>query len=353
MIKIGTYPKFIKKLYWIPLVLLCGIVALLWQYSQPLNTPKFEASLTSEYTFNQKEPIQPIPTNLQLNKHQVQLGRKLFSDVRLSRDNTTACLSCHSLNTGGTDRLIHSFGMGQKEGVINAPTVLNSGFNFKQFWDGRADTLEAQINAAIFSDEMGNSSWLEVIDKLKQDLEYQETFKMIYSDGITEKNIKNAIATFEQSLTTPNSRFDQFLQGNKNSITEGEKKGYDLFKAYGCVSCHQGTLVGGNMFQTLGLFGDYFKDRQNRYRGQAKAEITKADLGRYNVTQNPEDRYVFKVPSLRNIVLTYPYFHDGSVPTLEQAIKLMAKYQLGRDIPQEDVDLIIQFLNSLTGELPQ
>lgn len=145
MIKIATHPKWVKKLYWIPLILLCGIVGLLWQYSQPLEVPKVSASWTSEYTFNQVEPIQPIPTDLQLNENKVKLGRKLFGDVRLSKDNTIACLSCHHLNTGGTDRLIHSFGMGGQEGVVNAPTVFNSGFNFKQFWDGRADSLEAQI----------------------------------------------------------------------------------------------------------------------------------------------------------------------------------------------------------------
>lgn len=353
MNKIVSNPKFIKKLYWIPLVLLCSIIWLLWQYSQPLESSKVEMSWTYESTSNQVEPIQPIPTHPKLNQNKVQLGRKLFQDVRLSKDNTISCFSCHYLNTGGTDRLIHSFGMGKKEGVVNALTVFNSGLNFKQFWDGRAETLEEQIDHAILADEMGNSNWLEVIYKLKQDLEYQEAFKSSYPDGITEDNIKNALATFEQSLTTPNSRFDQFLQGSKKSLTEQEKKGYDLFKAYGCVSCHQGMLVGGNMFQTLGLFGDYFKDRQERYPEEARAQIKKADLGRYNVTGNPEDRHVFKVPSLRNIVLTYPYFHDGSAATLDEAIKLMAKYQLGREIPQQDIDLIIQFLNSLTGELPK
>lgn len=353
MIKITSNPKLIRRLYWIPLILFCGIIGLLWQYYQPIDAPRIAVNVPLESSLSPSEPIQPIPTNLKLNQNKVQLGRKLFSDVRLSQDNTISCLSCHNLNTGGTDRLTHSFGMGGIEGVVNAPTVFNSGYNFKQFWDGRAETLEEQINSAILADEMGNSSWLEVLSKLKQDLEYQEEFKMIYPDGITKENIKNAIATYERSLTTPNSRFDQFLKGDHKILTEQEKRGYDLFKAYGCVSCHQGKLVGGNMFQTFGLFGDYFKDRQQRYPNQAKGEITAADLGRYNVTGNPNDRYVFKVPSLRNIVLTSPYFHDGSVTTLDQAIKIMAKYQLGRGIPQEDVDVIIQFLNSLTGDLPK
>jgi cytochrome c peroxidase len=252
------------------------------------------------------------------------------------------------LNTGGTDRLIHSIGI-QKQlhfvNSVNSPTVFNSGFNFKQFWDGRAETLEDQVETPLLSDhEMGGKSWLEVVNKLKQSSEYVSWFKQLYSDGITHDNIdniKDAIATFERSLYTPNSRFDQFLRGEQNALTEEEKEGYHRFKSYGCVSCHQGMLLGGNMFQSFGLHGDYFRDRGN---------VTKADLGRFNVTGDERDRYVFKVPSLRNVVLTSPYFHDGSAATLEEAIKVMAKYQLGRQLPQTDIDLIIKFLNTLTGE---
>jgi cytochrome c peroxidase len=186
-----------------------------------------------------------------------------------------------------------------------------------------------------------NSSWEEIIPKLKKNSEYQAIFDRLYKDGITEDNIKNAIVTFEHSLVTPNSRFDKFLMGDKNALNSEEKQGYDLFKEYGCVSCHQGVNIGGNLFQNFGVIGDYFKDRGN---------LTKADLGLFNVTGKEEDCYFFKVPSLRNISLTPPYFHDGSAKTLEQAVRVMGKYQLGRQLSQNDTDLIIKFLNTLNGE---
>ncbi|WP_420763026.1 cytochrome-c peroxidase [Nostoc sp. CALU 546] len=288
------------------------------------------------------EPIQPITLELKLDENKVKLGNKLFHEPKLSSDNHISCASCHNLNTGGTDRLMLSIGSNKKLSHVNTPTVFNSGLNFKQFWNGRSETLELQAEIAILSGNlMGKQTWLEVINKLKQVSEYDSWFKQIYTDGITGDNIKDAIATFEHSLYTPNSRFDQFLQGNQNAITEEEKQGYHRFKSYGCVSCHQGMLLGGNMFQTFGLFGNYASDR---------GEVTKADLGRFNVTGDERDRYVFKVPSLRNIVLTSPYFHDGSAKTLEEAIKAMAKYQLGRKVPETDIDLIIKFLNTLTGQ---
>ena len=288
------------------------------------------------------EPIKPIPTKLELNHNKVQLGKKLFHDPQLSKDGTISCATCHDLDRGGVDRLPVSLGVGKNKVPVNSPTVFNSGFQFKQFWNGRVNTLEEQVDGPISTPgEMGGLSWDDVVTRLKQSDKYKSEFKKIYPDGITPDNIRNAIAVFERSLYTPNASFDRYLRGDKDAITAKEKQGYELFKAYGCVTCHQGMLLGGNMFQTFGVMGDYFGDR---------GKIIKDDFGRYNVTGNERDRHVFKVPTLRNIVLTSPYFHDGSAKNLSQAIKVMGKYQLGVDIPQEDVDLIIEFLKTLTGE---
>ena len=220
-------------------------------------------------------------------------------------------------------------------------SVFNSDFNFKQFWDGRAENLKEQIEGPISSEVEMGSNWPQIIGKLKQSSYYVSVFGQLYSNGINRDTIKDALNEFERSLYTPNSPFDKFLRGDKKALTEKARQGYNLFKAYGCASCHQGINVGGNMFQTFGVMGDYFKDR---------GETTEADLGRYRVTGDERDRHVFKVPSLRNVALTPPYFHDGSAETLEEAVVVMAKYQLGRELSQAEIDLLIQFLKALTGE---
>jgi cytochrome c peroxidase len=166
--------------------------------------------------------------------------------------------------------------------------------------------------------------WSALIRKLQQVPEYVRVFNKIYGDGLTKANVQDAIATYEQSLYTPNSRFDRFLRGDKQALTPAEYTGYQLFKAYGCISCHQGMNVGGNMLQRFGVLGDYFSERGN---------ITPADLGRFNVTEDPADRFVFRVPSLRNVVLTAPYFHDGTAKTLEEAIALFRTNRSNRSIP--------------------
>jgi cytochrome c peroxidase len=209
-----------------------------------------------------------------------------------------------------------------------------------QHWNGRAASLEEQIDIPVKGKSGMGSNWPEIISKLSQDQDYLRIFSALYPDGLQSRNIKDAIATFERSLATP-SRFDRHLKGDANAISADEKKGYALFKSYGCIACHQGTNVGGNMFQRFGVMGNYFEDRGG---------ITKADYGRYNITGREEDRFVFRVPSLRNVALTPPYFHDGSAKTLEAAIGVMAQYQLGAILPDQDRDLIIKFLQSLTGE---
>jgi len=307
------------------------------KYQHSSEIPAYKAN-QPEINFN---ITQPLPQKIQLNQDKVALGQKLFHDARLSKDNTISCASCHNLANGGSDNRARSIGVKGSVGTINSPTIFNSGFNFAQFWDGRAATLEDQVEGPIHHPKEMGSSWQQIIAKLKTDESYASAFNKLYEDGINPSNIKDAIATFDRSLITPNSRFDKFLQGDKNAINSMEKNGYALFQSYGCASCHQGINLGGNMYEKMGLMGDYFADRGN---------ITEADRGRFNLNHAPESMYEFKVPGLRNVELTAPYFHDGNAKTLEQAIDIMAKYQLGRTIPQQDTEAIAAFLRTLTGE---
>lgn len=287
------------------------------------------------------EPLKPLPPIPQLDPATVELGRQLFNETQLSVNNTKSCASCHDLQNGGADNRAFSLGFDGKPVTLNTPTVFNASLNFKQFWNARVDTLEAQVEQVVTSPmEMGND-WKTVIRTLSALPHYQATFRQIYPDGITPANVQNALATYERTLLTPNSRFDQYLQGDTDILTLQEKYGYQRFKEYGCIACHQGTNIGGNMYQKFGVMGDYFKARGNP---------TEADLGRYLVTRDEEDRNVFKVPSLRNVAVTAPYFHDASAKTLEDAVDVMFKYQLGRVPSTEDKTLIVLFLKTLTGE---
>lgn len=287
------------------------------------------------------EPIQPVPLAHGQDPARADLGRRLFNDARLSANNTVSCASCHSLAKGGADGLERSVGFnGQRTGV-NAPTVLNAALNFKQFWNGRAGSLEAQIDAVIQNPVEMGSKWPDVVAKLAKDAGYQAAFAAAYRDGVTQANITNAIATYERTLITPNSRLDSYLRGNRQALNDQEKSGYAKFKQYGCVACHQGVNVGGNMFQKFGVMGDYFAKR---------GQPTDADLGRYLVTRDPADKNVFKVPSLRNVALTAPYLHDGSAKTLEDVVDVMFRYQLGRTASREDRAAIVSFLRTLSGE---
>ena len=287
------------------------------------------------------EPIKPIPLAADVDPAKAALGRSLFHDARLSRDGTIACASCHDLSSGGDDGRVVSVGIEGKKGFINSPTVFNVGLNFKQFWDGRAGTLEQQVDDPVQSPREMGSLWPDVVAKLYQDAEYPKRFKALYPDGISRNSIRNALAEFMRSLVTPNSRFDRWLGGDESALSAEEKHGYRLFKHYGCVSCHQGANVGGNMFQVFGVLNEYFKRRGN---------ITDADLGRFNVTGNPADRHAFKVPSLRMAALTAPYLHDGSAATLRDAVDAMFTFQLGREAPDADKDAIVAFIETLAGE---
>jgi cytochrome c peroxidase len=302
--------------------------------SQPIDQP---APIKQGYD---RQPIAPLPI-VSLDPAKVALGRQLFNDPSLSHDNTVSCNSCHDLTKGGSDRLPRSIGIHGQLSDFNAPTVFNSSLNFKQFWNGRVLSLEEQIDGPVTGEKEMASTWPEVIAKLQQSPEYIKAFRQLYPEGLKATTVKAAIATFERSLITP-ARFDRFLRGETGVLNALEQTGYDRFKSYGCIACHQGVNVGGNMFQRMGVMEDYFSVRGN---------VRPADEGRFILTHNARDRYVFKVPSLRNVEITAPYFHDGHIKTLEEAVDVMAKYQLGRSMPQKDRDLIVQFLKTLTGKL--
>ena len=291
-----------------------------------------------------QEPINPIPLVLKTDPNKVMLGEKLFSDTILSSNNTISCASCHDLKLKfGTDLTAVSTGVDGRQGTRNAPTVYNSVFNFAQFWDGRANNLTHQAMEPITNPlEMGMASWEKTVKKIKESSDYKKLFDAAYNGEITKENTVDAIAEFGKTLITPNSIFDQYLRGNKDMITSEQKKGYELFKSYGCIACHQGINVGGNMYQKFGVVKDI-----NFIDGSLNK-----DLGRFNITGNEWDKRVFKVPSLRLVTKTPPYFHDGSVATLDEAVAIMIEFQLGRKVPNTDKKAIIRFLESLVGEIP-
>lgn len=332
---------FVKKmnLLFLGLGLVLPSLILFYFWPQTHLPGKLQLSTIPSYT---SEPIQPIPLSLDLDYQKVELGEKLFFDPQLSQNNSVSCGSCHELDKGGTDQTQYSTHYNDTLSAVNSPTIFNVGFNFKQFWNGKAETLEEQAGMILNNSKSMGSNYEEIISKLSKDPEYISKFKLIYKSSIQPEHIVNAIAEYERSLFTPNSRFDQYLRGDTNAITQEELEGYQLFKNYGCSSCHQGVNIGGNMFETFGISGDYFTMRGN---------LTDADYGRYNVTKDESDKFVFKVPSLRNINLTAPYLHDGSARTLEEVVKIMSIYQLGRTLTPEETEKIVLFLKTLTGEL--
>jgi len=288
----------------------------------------------------QSEPILPIPEARVTDPARVALGAKLFFDPRLSRSGFISCNSCHNLSMGGSDNLKSSIGDKWQKGPINSPTVLNSSLNLAQFWDGRAKNLREQAGGPIANPgEMAFSHSLAV-DMLGSIPEYKDEFRKVFgNDKLSINEVTLAIAAFEETLVTPNARFDKWLKGDKTAIDAQELRGYQLFKSAGCVACHNGPNVGGNSFQKMGIVEPYKTD--------STAE------GRAAVTGKDADRFNFKVPTLRNVALTYPYFHDGAADTLTQAVDVMGRLQLGRKFsPQENAD-IVAFLKTLTGDQPK
>ncbi len=299
-------------------------------------------SLLLGATVMAQEPIKPIPI-IAFDKDKAYLGEQLFSDVRLSKDDSISCASCHKLDQYGVDNESQSVGVNGTKTKRNTPTIYNAALNLFQLWDGRERNLESRVKSAVISPAlMGMESWDKTVAKLSAIEAYQTGFSNAYSDGITAENVQHAMAEYQQSLVLVNSPFDQYLRGNENAISDLAKQGYQLFKDHGCISCHQGANVGGNLFQKMGVLEkiDWKKWNDN-------------DLGRHHITGKEWDKHVFKVPSLRLAVKTAPYFHNGSVDSLDVAIYRMINYQLGREVLEEDKNAIIAFLETLPGELPQ
>ncbi|AYG06394.1 cytochrome-c peroxidase [Pseudomonas fluorescens] len=285
------------------------------------------------------EPILPVQPAKITDANKVELGKQLFFDPRLSKSGFISCNSCHNLSMGGSDNLPTSIGHNWHQGPINSPTVLNSSMSVAQFWDGRAATLQEQAGGPIANPgEMGFTHDLAV-DVLRSIPQYQAAFKKVYGDdGIKFDDVTNAIAAFEETLVTPNAPFDRWLLGDKKAISATAAQGYQLFKSIGCVACHNGEAVGGSTFQKMGMVEPYAT--QNPAQGVA------------GLTGKDQDRMMFKVPTLRNVALTYPYFHDGAYWNLSEAVDVMARLQLGRKLSTDEVSQIVAFLDTLTGDQP-
>jgi cytochrome c peroxidase len=292
--------------------------------------------IVTSWSFS-NELITPVPEHIKYNHKKAELGKYLFFDPSFSQDGKISCASCHNPSEGWADRRPVSLGVFGRKGDIQSPTVLNSVFNFKQFWNGRADTLAEQINGPAHNPvEMGmNNKSIE--KKLNHSALYSRLFKQIYhTDKITYAMFADAIAEFEKALITPDSKFDLYLKG-KSKLSGLEMKGYVLFKKYGCITCHNGVNVGGNSFQKMGII----------------FPIKKCVGDRYEVTHNPFDKCVYKVPTLRNIELTAPYFHSASASNLSEAVQKMAYNNLGFRLSEADTKAIVAFLKTLTGKTPE
>lgn len=285
-----------------------------------------------------EEPIKPIPRTIEYDRAKAALGKLLFFDPRLSGDGTVSCASCHDPATGGVDNKPFSDGVGGQKGGMNAPTVFNSVFNFRQFWNGRARDLKEQAAGPIHNPVEMNMSTERALALLKSDPLYRELFKKAYGpDRIRFDDAMEAVAEFEKALITPDARFDRYLRG-EIALNEEEEEGYRLFKKLGCIACHNGVNIGGNSFQKLGVL--------NPREHQPGVD----DL--FKITGDPMDKNRFKVPSLRNVELTWPYFHDGSAATLEEAVRKGAFHALGYELNDQELAALKAFFHSLTGKMP-
>ncbi len=283
-------------------------------------------------------PEAPVPEDNPMTDEKIDLGHKLFFEPRLSRSGIISCNSCHVVGAAGVDHRDRAIGEQGRVGPRNTPTVYNAAFLKAQFLDGRAETLEEQAVGPIQAHEEMDLTPEEAMQRLEES-GYRPYFAEAFPDEeepFTFENLAKAIATFERTLITHGSPFDDYLEGDDDALTELELAGLDLFQETGCLSCHRGPLLGGNSFT----------------RFTHAAEKKSEDTGRYQVTGDPDDRYVFRVAPLRNVELTYPYFHDGSAATLEEAVSIMGESQLGRTFNEEEVEMMVAFLKTLTGEFP-
>ncbi|MEY4718996.1 MAG: hypothetical protein RL563_1614 [Pseudomonadota bacterium] len=288
----------------------------------------------------------PVPENNPTTAEKVVLGKMLYHDPRLSSTGTVSCASCHNTMLGGEDNRPNSMGVNGQTGGRSAPTVFNAAFNKVQFWDGRAESLEAQAAGPVTNPiEMGMKSWDDVVARLKTIEGYQVAFEKAFGkDSISKDNATKAIAAYERTLITPNSPYDKYVQGDKLAMTAQQVRGMQKANELGCTSCHSGPAFNGpGMFQKFPVNSNgYFEAQYHFSKDKGLAEVTKKD----------SDEHLWKVPTLRNIALTAPYMHNGSVPTLDKAVKIMGKLQLNQDLNDQDTADIVAFLNALTGEIP-
>lgn len=289
-------------------------------------------------------PFAPLPTEMSLDPARVALGRKLFADRRLSGDGRRSCIDCHDLAAGGVSpnepRSNHPL---NDTGPYNVPTVYNVAFNFRYNWQGTFATLDDHLQGLMMSELVMNAgSWEQLAARLAP--HYDAEFRAAgFEAGVSEAAIREVLTSYERSLVTPNSPFDRYLEGDEDALDDAARRGLALFVSVGCASCHQGINIGGNLFQRFGVMEDAFGGR----------ELRATDYGRMMLTGRPEDAHVFRVPSLRNVALTAPYFHDGSAETLPEAVRHMARVQLSCGLEDAEVDDLVAFLESLTGERPR
>lgn len=294
-------------------------------------------------TGHRHEPIAPLAPFDGLKPQIVELGRKLFHDPGLSGNGRIACTNCHNPATGGSiDPTLADLPV--SDGYRDPPSILNSALNLAQFWDGSARTIDEQLDAAIVDADKMNSDWQRVITYIEKNSIYAAAFQQHLGGAPTSERVKEAFMAYERSLITLDSPFDRWLGGSENALNSDQFGGYFAFTKLGCINCHQGPGVGGGMFQKLGSVVEYYSDERPAGPG---------DVGRYAVTQNESDRHVFRVPSLRNVEYTAPYFHDGSVATLDDAVRRMIVHQVGGQPNSEEVRRIVEFLKTLSGKLPQ
>lgn len=286
--------------------------------------------------------VRPLPKVAHVDWKKAELGQKLYHDKRLSGNDTVSCATCHDLAKGGTDQAAVSTGIRGQKGGINAPTTFNAGYQVKQFWDGRAATLEDQADGPPNNPVEMGSNWTQILEKLNQDAELAAAFQAVYPEGFSKKTVTNAIAVYERTLLTPDAPFDRYLKGEAAALSEAAARGWHAFQVRGCVTCHTGELLGGQSFEKLGVAGDYFAARGT--------PLTDADNGRFNHTKLEADRAFFKVPTLRNVARTHPYFHDASAADLGQAVRAMATFQRGTRLDDVEVADLVAFLESLTGQ---
>lgn len=301
----------------------------------------------------EKLPAVDVPKDNLQSEEKILLGKQLYFDKRLSADNTVSCNTCHDVNKGGVDGLATSKGIKGQFGGRNAPTVYNAAYLSVQFWDGRANTLEDQAKGPIINPvEMGMKDHGIVVEKIKGIAGYQETFKKVFGkDSINIDNIAKAIASYERTLVTSNSRYDKYISGDKKALNAEEIEGMNLFNTTGCIACHSGPNFSGPKLPIGQGFFQKFPTFDNNIF--TKKYDFKKDPGRFEVTKQEHDKNMWRVPTLRNIALTAPYFHNGKVKTLDEAVKVMAKVQLNKDLTDKEAKKLASFLKTLTGDIPK